>query len=490
MAGAAGGAVMAGGAQRPRAQPRPRQNGASQYRRGGGRGGRPPRDDGPSLAQVFTVVIVLFLLIVIFSPTTEGFRKYVGDLAGMGDDLRPKKTIKYPEALEFQTQRRITINPSGGQVSSWEYRAVAPRDIPSGGEIQDVISVGVSPMPNEGYPNVDDPATSDTIMTFDGVNLAYPQEIVIDYHIISYTHDWDVYSPSEYGTVEDIDQSYVDRYVKQEWVIDDDRDGEADNPDDGFGNTIGYRIDPLNPEIQRLAHELADGKKTAYGKAKAFYNYLHSNIAYPTSSQMEVDGQRYNFLPKYCTGPLADGRGDCDDQSITFISLCRAVGIPAWLELGYLFEQSSQKWGGHGWANVFLPLPDSERGYMIAPVDVVNSQFLFRGAYRFTDAVDNGDEGYLSYFYNTFSYTYTSSGGRAYFDDEFITGDISETGTIIREVPDDTTYTSGGILGTDDGEGGSTPGFSGALSVAAVAATVVSLIVLPAIARPGHRRRR
>jgi hypothetical protein len=90
-------------------------------------------------------------------------------------------------------------------------------------------------------------------------------------------------------------------------------------------------------------------------------------------------------------------------------SFCRAVGVPAWLEIGYLYDPIENSWGGHGWFNVVIPLKNG--GTVVAPIDPVNHEFLFRDPYRITDWIDTGgmianEDGELvfnlDYYYNYF----------------------------------------------------------------------------------------
>ena len=49
---------------------------------------------------------------------------------------------------------------------------------------------------------------------------------------------------------------------------------------------------------------------------------------------------------------LEDGRGDCSEHALLFVTLCRAVGIPARQCSGYVCVGSM--WGAHAWAEVWL----------------------------------------------------------------------------------------------------------------------------------------
>ncbi|MEM3479557.1 MAG: transglutaminase-like domain-containing protein [Candidatus Bathyarchaeia archaeon] len=92
---------------------------------------------------------------------------------------------------------------------------------------------------------------------------------------------------------------------------------------------------------------------------KRFVSWIAREIKYETSE-----------LPKYPIETFLSRRGDCDDQANLLITFCRAVGIPAYLQVGciyisgwnsnrtyysghLLFRQIRVGW--HGWAMVFIP---------------------------------------------------------------------------------------------------------------------------------------
>ena len=83
---------------------------------------------------------------------------------------------------------------------------------------------------------------------------------------------------------------------------------------------------------------------------------------------------RYSFgqeTPMYPNETYRLRRGDCDDQAILLITLCRIYGIPAYLQLGCIYDPTQpyrelNLWGGHfiyeaeriswhGWAMVYIP---------------------------------------------------------------------------------------------------------------------------------------
>ena len=169
-----------------------------------------------------------------------------------------------------------------------------------------------------------------------------------------------------------------------------------------------------------------------------FYKYLikDENLNYVTGE---------TGLPKACSTTLTQLRGDCDDYSILFISLCRAVGIPAWLELGILYDKAHKSWGGHGWAKVAIPFETDSGGwsYSAPTIDIVNKQFKFHDPYRFIEWADTGGSDYypgedeprnnLDYYYHTFSYQVTGNPEIVSPDtNNFVTVELSEFGDTIK----------------------------------------------------------
>jgi len=92
---------------------------------------------------------------------------------------------------------------------------------------------------------------------------------------------------------------------------------------------------------------------------KNFIKWIAKNVKYNTSE-----------VPKYPNETFYTGLGDCDDQANLLITFCRAVGIPAYLQLGCIYIErynfSKIYWSGrlsirqirvgwHGWAVVYIP---------------------------------------------------------------------------------------------------------------------------------------
>ena len=121
-------------------------------------------------------------------------------------------------------------------------------------------------------------------------------------------------------------------------------------------STETFKIDD---EIRRLAEEITQNESTVLGMVLSLVKWVKDHIYYGSGE-----------VPKYPQETLRDGFGDCDDQAILLITLCRALGIPALLQLGCVYiknyEGSRFVWEGHleliqrnigwhGWALVYIP---------------------------------------------------------------------------------------------------------------------------------------
>jgi transglutaminase-like putative cysteine protease len=240
----------------------------------------------------------------------------------------------------------------------------------------------------------------------------------ISYKIRSAHLIWSL-SSADVGNLNDIPDGLKKQYGQNDWqvmVV-----GTKDPMVNPYNPSLGtdfYRIHPTDPDIRELAVKLQGNEKNVYRILDNFYEFLdrgdgnttHSGgegCAYPDQFQMGQSRQTWGGLPKPARATLDDWVGDCDDQSFLFISMCRAVGIPARVEAGALWDSGVGAWGGHGWAQVYLPIKDGEDAWV--NFDIVNNQFMERDPYRFTDYIGSGVPGELEDYYT--SWTYRSSGG-------------------------------------------------------------------------------
>lgn len=97
--------------------------------------------------------------------------------------------------------------------------------------------------------------------------------------------------------------------------------------------------------LRKLADSITDGLDDDLSKAKAIYDYLTLNCNYSYQPEYFV---RDN-IPEYVTTYF---RGDCGFFALTFITLCRIVGIPAYFESGMAVYDD--ECGSHDWARFYV----------------------------------------------------------------------------------------------------------------------------------------
>lgn len=114
-----------------------------------------------------------------------------------------------------------------------------------------------------------------------------------------------------------------------------------------------------NEDIRALAYRLAANETSVLGMVSRLLDWFVENVSYGT---LEV--------PRYPHETLFSGSGDCDDQAMLLVTMCRALGIPSLLQVGPVFHDGiDDEWsywdghlnvkqkgvGWHGWALVFIP---------------------------------------------------------------------------------------------------------------------------------------
>lgn len=146
-----------------------------------------------------------------------------------------------------------------------------------------------------------------------------------------------------------------------------------------------------NSKLKIQAELLAGSEKNVLVIVENLVSWMWGQIKYPNSTNPEVSHE----VPLYPNETLSCKEGDCDDQAILLISLCRIIGIPAYLQIGCIYMPSqndatpSPVWNGtieniqihiawHGWALVYIPpwgwLPvDLTYGSRFSPLDAIKT---------------------------------------------------------------------------------------------------------------------
>jgi transglutaminase-like putative cysteine protease len=105
-------------------------------------------------------------------------------------------------------------------------------------------------------------------------------------------------------------------------------------------------IDPDDPDIKSIATQILIDSNTnnTFVVAKELFKWLKSQTTYLTHLLS-------NEVQQACI-TLENKTGDCDDLSFLYISLCRAVDIPARYIRGFLVEEANAV--PHAWVEVFV----------------------------------------------------------------------------------------------------------------------------------------
>jgi transglutaminase-like putative cysteine protease len=112
-------------------------------------------------------------------------------------------------------------------------------------------------------------------------------------------------------------------------------------------------IESGNPNIAAEAQSITSECTSAYDKVVGIYDFVIKHLHYAV--QDEERGALW---------ALENGVGDCSEYSYLFVALCRAVGIPARIEAGFVFHYVGESTeDGHMWSEYFL------ENYGWVPVD-------------------------------------------------------------------------------------------------------------------------
>jgi len=304
------------------------------------------------------IVVAGLLAALLFSPATypifESYGPFLEQVVNFNPNTFNQRT--FPRVAEFDLTRLLTIDARGATID-YNLTLSRPETLPG---LQEVVTIQTSPNPT-------------------GTNLGFywdrqvprgSSELVnVTYHVRMTTHQW-ILKNEEVASASDVPQSYRDVYLDREW-----------------------KIDPNSPTVRQLADTITNRSKPYLEQLDDMYTWLLDHYTYQRSPSYE---------PKDPEVTMADLGGDCDDFSVLFISMARYLGIPAWLELGLLFDEFRGEWGPHGWATVYIPLANGSG--VEATIDVVNRLFLIRDPYHFSDWAADGDAANLESYYTLLSY--------------------------------------------------------------------------------------
>lgn len=110
----------------------------------------------------------------------------------------------------------------------------------------------------------------------------------------------------------------------------------------------------LSPTLSQLARKITGNEKNPYFQARKLFDYLDR---FPWASAREYS--TIDNIPEYV---LKNKKGDCGQQTLLFVALCRSIGIPAHFQSGFMMHPHA--FNLHDWCEIYI------NGYGWIPVDV------------------------------------------------------------------------------------------------------------------------
>jgi len=334
------------------------------------------RGIGKTLVVLAVIIIVVLLLLL---PPTQDMLKNL-----FVDPFSPQ----YPEQVQMTVTRTVTLDANGGHVTKYTIDVPVAEDTTAGSvKLQDVSAPQVSPSYDELWDN----GTYDT-MVWTGTDLYGTVTVTVTQDVTQTLYQWDLDENNVLGLT-DIPNAIRTAYLGDEW-----------------------NIIVSDPAITSLSEQIVGDETNVYLIARAIYDWMISNVDYPS---VIVSGE-----PKNSTTTLNDRVGDCDDQSMLFCALVRAAGVPAWLQLGAIYDPDSGTMGGHGWVQMYMPTED---GGEYVTIDIVNEDFLVWMPNLFCEYTDNGNASSLKSYYSTISIYYDPAQPKPEYSEGWTVTDYQES---------------------------------------------------------------
>jgi transglutaminase-like putative cysteine protease len=180
-------------------------------------------------------------------------------------------------------------------------------------------------------------------------------------------------------TVFKITYKYLTKGVRFE--VDPDKVRAFDSTDSAiaaFTNEAPHVV--FSPEMKQLSEKILAGEKNPARQARLFYDWIGANIKYSFATE-------YSTIPNISEYCRAHGYGDCGQEALLFITLCRLNGIPARWQSGWDTFPGAEDI--HDWTEICL----APYGWL--PVDPYMSIF----ATQYADQLNPGQQREVRDFY-------------------------------------------------------------------------------------------
>jgi transglutaminase-like putative cysteine protease len=101
----------------------------------------------------------------------------------------------------------------------------------------------------------------------------------------------------------------------------------------------------FTPELRALSDQIAGTETNSLLKARKFYNWIADNIKYSYA----IEYSTIRNISEYCR---SHGYGDCGQEALLFMTLCRMNGIPARWQSGWNTFPGAKSI--HDWSEIYL----------------------------------------------------------------------------------------------------------------------------------------
>ncbi|CAN5468875.1 transglutaminase domain-containing protein [soil metagenome] len=122
----------------------------------------------------------------------------------------------------------------------------------------------------------------------------------------------------------------------------------ADQLDNGIHDYYTRQQDHIvfTPEITALAAKITGSETNPAIRARLIYDWISKNIDYSYAREYST----LRNISLYC---LTNGRGDCGQITLLYMTLCRASGIPARWQSGWVIYETTPP-NLHDWCEIYL----------------------------------------------------------------------------------------------------------------------------------------